>query len=223
MDLHLPSGLIVKRADEVLREKFRQWPWDRYDGVAVESPHVVSSNDVDAVYRLGMRGGRSSYATLLRTQGATLTRLLRRIPLNVMLEEADLTSLRRPMVDLFNAARAPRLLLAGSTKLLYRFRPGLFVVLDSVVANYYWYATSISDEPRFRQLERAKAKSLGDYVFDLMQLLQWDVLGARAAIDRVSRACSDEVFAGAPRVRIVESLIWFYYARGARERASTAE
>ena len=101
--------------------------------------------------------------------------------------------------------------LAGATKLVSPFRPRLIPVIDSVVENYYWFATSITDKESFRRLKQAAG--WGEYVLVLLELIQRDVRGARTQIDRVRRACGNMPYARASRVRIVESLLWYYYAR----------
>ena len=106
--------------------------------------------------------------------------------------------------------------MAGATKLLARFRPGLIPVIDSVVEDYLWFSTSIRHENRFRDLQRAWNRApKGDYIFLLLELLRDDLRGALQGIDKVLEACASESFANASRVRVVESLIWFYYAGGA--------
>jgi hypothetical protein len=213
IDIHLKSGLVLRDAPAMLVEKFRQWPWDKYDGDRPHNPDVVDPGpDVDRVYRLGARTPRSAYLTLIEAHGAQLTACLRSIPADVPLEDADLTSLRQPLVRLFDLALAGKhLKLAGVTKLLFPFRPLLLPVIDSVVDRYYWFATSINDEPTFRRL--GVIEGWGDYIFELLRLMQADVDAARSEIDDVLDACKGHPFSKASRVRIVESLLWQYYAR----------
>jgi len=101
--------------------------------------------------------------------------------------------------------------MAGATKLLYPFRPSLFPVIDSIVDRYYWYATSINDWDAFRKL--SAIEGWGEYIFELLRLMQADVDAVRSEIDQVLDACSGHVFSKASRVRVLESLIWHYYAR----------
>lgn len=212
VDVHLKSGLVLRDAAGMLVEKFRQWPWDRYDGDPPRDLNVVDPGpDVDRVYRLGARTPRHAYVGLIQAQGAKLSACLRSIPSHVALEDADLASLRQPIVELFDTVCCKHLKMAGATKLLYPFRPSLLPVIDSVVDRYYWYATSINDEAAFRKL--SAIEGWGEYIFELLRLMQADVDAARSEIDQVLQACSGHAFSKASRVRVLESLIWHYYAR----------
>lgn len=212
VDVHLKSGLVLRDAAGMLVEKFRQWPWDRYDGDPPADLNVIDPGpDVDRVYRLGARTPRSAYVSLIQAQGAKLSACLRSIPPDVALENADLDSLRKPIVELFDAVSGKHVKMAGATKLLFPFRPLLLPVIDSVVERYYWYATSISDEPAFRKL--SAIEGWGEYIFELLRLMQADVDAARSDIDVVLASCSGQAFSKASRVRVLESLIWHYYAR----------
>lgn len=212
VDVHLKSGLVLRDAAAMLVEKFRQWPWDKYDGDPPRDPNVIDPGpDVDRVYRLGARTPRSAYVNLINAHGAKLSDCLRSIPADVELEDADLESIRKPIVELFDAVSGKHLKMAGATKLLFPFRPRLLPVIDSVVDQYYWFATSIGDEPAFRRL--AAIEGWGEYIFELLRLMQADVDAARSEIDDVLAACSGHAFSKASRVRVLESLIWHYYAR----------
>jgi hypothetical protein len=167
---------------------------------------------VDRVYQLGARTPRAAYEALLQSKGRQINRHLKGLPLTP-LEDADLDAVKDHIVGVFDLVLGSKYIkLAGATKLLYPFRPALLAVLDSVVENYYWYATSIGDEASFRRLEAAN--TWGEYVLELLRLLREDVFAARKQIDDVLAANAGEDFAGASRVRVVESLIWAYYARG---------
>jgi hypothetical protein len=139
------------------------------------------------------------------------------IPENRSLEDADdkVHSLRTAVVDLVNIITDQKgVKLAGAMKLLSPFRPGFLPVIDSIVENYYWFALSMSNEAQFRQLEAAYHSTWGDYVWFLLDLMRNDIIVARAEIDRVRAAFSEKPLASISRVRVLESLIWYYYARG---------
>lgn len=90
------------------------------------------------------------------------------------------------LVQLFDAALSVRgIKLAGATKLLSRLRPAFVPVIDSIVETYYWYATSIRDTHRFRQLEAEE--SWGRYVFILLDLIRDDVRGSLPSIHAIQR------------------------------------
>jgi len=221
--IQLPSGLALRDAVGMLREKFRQWPWANYDG---DPPgdwnRVDPGSDVDRVYRLGSRTPRRAYVGLIGARGNEIASLLEGLPREAVLEDVDLQTLRDSIVGLFDVVMgAKHIGLAGATKLLYPFRPRLLPVIDSVLENYYWYATSIRDERRFRGLESIDGQ--GDYVFSLLELIKEDVHAVRQEIDDVLAACRDEAFAGASRVRVLESLIWQYYARSGATLADVPE
>jgi hypothetical protein len=217
VDVRLPSGLVFRDAPRMLTAKFGEWPWDKYDGVPVSDRNRIGKADIDRVYQLGARTPRSAYEGFLKEHGVAVSEHLSAIP-QAALEDDDLclADLRKPVVSLFDLLMSVKSIkLAGATKLLAPFRPALLPVIDSVVENYYWYATSITDENSFRNLERThKAGTSGEYVFGLLELIREDVRGACAQIDKVRHACGDALYAKASRVRVVESLIWFYYARG---------
>ena len=212
IDIALQSGLVLTDAVSMLVEKFRQWPWERYDGNRPSDPNVVdAARDIDRVYQLGSRTPRAAYAELLRDHGKEITVCLRRIPADVALEGANLSSVKDPIVRLFDiACGVKHVKMAGATKLLHPFRPKIIPVIDSVVENYYWYATSIRDEKAFRKLS---TPSNGDYVFAMLALMQTDLVAARSTIDQLLASCRQSPFATASRVRVLESLIWQYYAR----------
>jgi len=212
VDFKLKSGLVLRDAAAMLVEKFQQWPWDKYDGDPPRDANVIDPGpDVDRVYRLGARTPRSVYVNLIKAHGAKLSNCLRNIPADVNLEDANLESIRKPIVELFDTVSDKYLKMAGATKLLFPFRPRLLPVIDSVVDQYYWFATSIGDEPAFRRL--AAIEGWGEYIFELLRLMQADVAAARSEIDNVLAACSGHDCSKASRVRVLESLIWHYYAR----------
>ncbi len=209
--VRLASGLVIDDATTKLRAKFKQWPWERYDGCFRANPKRVTVGDIDRVYQLGARAARAAYRELIRKHRRELNALLAQIPQKA-LENANLDAARGPVVKLFDLVMSqPGIKLANGTKFLYPFRPRFLAVIDSIVENYYWYATPVRNEQRFRQLQATKRG--GAYVFELLRLLQEDVRSCRHEIDAVLKQCAAEPFAKAPRVRVVESLIWHYYAR----------
>lgn len=213
VDVRLPSGIVFRDAVRMLNLKFEQWPWERYDGDAPADSNAVTSGDIDRVYQLGARTSRTAYEALIVKHGAAINEHLRELP-SAPLEDTDLATIRGPIVSLFDLVMGVKSVkLAAATKLLAPFRPALLAVLDSVVDDYYGYSTSMRDEARFRRLQ---SSGWGEYVFELLALLQTDVRGARADIDRVLAACAGRPHAKASRVRVVESLLWYYYARGGR-------
>ena len=217
VDIQLRSGLLLKNAAGMLIKKFEQWPWKNYDGDRPRDPNVIDSQDIKRVYQLGSRTRGSAYVELLQTHGETLSLCLKAIPTKVALENEEFSSVKEPLVELFDVVLSAKYVkMAGATKLLYPFRPLLIPVIDSVVESYYWYATSIHEMKTFRKLEKAyrqRDRGYGEYVFEILCLMKNDLEGAREAIDKVLGACEDQDFARASRVRVLESLIWYYYAR----------
>lgn len=213
VDLKLPSGLCIRDAVATLQAKFVEWPWEKYDGDPPCDPDMIVAADIDRANRLA-RADRKVYEPLMDKCGPTIRDLLARLP-KAPLEEADFDAARAAIVELFDLFLGMKHVgLARATKLLYPFRPSFLAVMDSLLENYYWWATSIRDEARFRQLERAFRDSKGQYVFELLSLLRDDIRGAKDDIDSVIRGCSGLPYATVPRIRVVESLIWYYYARG---------
>lgn len=212
IDIELPSGIVLKDAARMLREKFAQYPWDRYDRDVPRHPDCVTTEDIGRANRLGARASYAVWDSLIAKDGETLNGLLAQIPMTP-LEDTDLEAYRQPLVELFERVIRKHIGLAVATKALYPLRPAFLTVLDSVLENYYWFASSIRDEPLFRRLQACR---WGEYTFELLALIRADIRGARTAIDEVRANIEGEPFANASRVRIVESLIWWYYAREGR-------
>ncbi|MBK8219210.1 MAG: hypothetical protein IPK71_36250 [Myxococcales bacterium] len=208
-ELHLRSGLRLADPTGMLRAKFAQWPWSKYDGDLPPDPDAVTAADVERANRLGARLSYAVWQRLVTAKGPAINALLVKLP-KAALEDVDLDAIRGPLVGLFDLVVEKDISISRATKILYPFRPALLAVLDSVVEYYYWYATSIADEARFRRLQRA---SWGEYAFELLALMRDDIVSARGALDAVRASVAGEPFANASRVRIVESLIWWYYAR----------
>jgi hypothetical protein len=169
------------------------------------------------VYQLGARSSREAYTSLLETRGDEIASCLNRIPLDLNLEddEEKIDRARASIIALMDIVTGQKSIkLAGATKLLSPFRPSLIPVIDSVIENYYWFALSISSEADFRVLQAKNQESWGEYVWYLLTLMRRDLIGAAAAIDEVRRAFATTPIAGISRVRVLESLIWYYYARG---------
>lgn len=214
MKIKLKSGLTIINPVNVLNEKFRQWPWEKYDGDPPSDPNRLTTYDIGRVYQLGARTRKSTYQELIQNHGSDISNILKSIP-DIAIEDATLSSLRPKIIPLFNLALDVKgIKLAGATKLLSPFRPKLIPVLDSVIEQYYWYSTSIKNESQFRDLEAAYNASWGEYIVELMQLIKDDVEAAKDQIDNILHACSEKPYSTISRVRVVESLIWFYYARG---------
>ncbi|MCK9463070.1 MAG: DUF6308 family protein [Proteobacteria bacterium] len=225
IDIRLRSGLIFRDADRMLIEKFGEWPWGRYDGDPPKDPNVIDPvADVDRVYQLGMRSPKQAYHDLIQTHGKAITSCLRRLPAEQTLEETDLNAIRAPLIKLYGiVAGTPRVRIAGATKLLHPFRPQLLPVIDSFICGYYKYAAPISDEPAFHRLWTAEKN--GDYgteIFELMYLMREDIRGAAEQFAAVRAACRDAPFSAASNVRLLDSLIWYYFARRATEQADGA-
>jgi hypothetical protein len=210
--IELPSGLVLRDAVALLRQKFQQWPWDRFDGVPLADPNIISDDDVDVSFR-GARArsnvNRIAYKAAFRERQQEITGLLRAIPADVALEDADLDQLRTPVVRLYGCLMAMRSVkLANATKATYRHRPRLLPVIDSALNDYYWYATSIRDEARWLPLHRM---GWGEYAFAVLSLFRDDLCAVVTPIDQVRRAIGGTPFAGISRVRLLEALIWYYY------------
>lgn len=208
--LHLRSGLRLPDATAMLRAKFAQWPWSKYDGDLPADMDQVTVADVERANRLGARLSYAAWKRLVARNGPAMNALLAELP-KAALEDVDLDAIRSPLVGLIDLVTEKDINISRATKILYPFRPALLAVLDSVVEYYYWYATSIADEVRFRRLQSVTSK--GAYAFELLALLRDDIVSARNALDAIRADIAGEPYASASRVRIVESVIWWYYAR----------
>jgi Family of unknown function (DUF6308) len=213
IDIRLPSGLLLRDAAAMLRAKFRQWSWHRLDGIPLADPHVITDTDVDASFR-GARArtsiNRVSYKAAFRKKQEQISGLLRSIPADIGLEDADLNRLRAPIVGLYDSLMAMKgVKLANATKVTYRHRPRLLPIIDSALEYYYWYAISICNEDRWLQLRRVVG--WGDYAFALLSLFREDLCAVIGQVDQVREAVRDSPFASISRVRVLEALIWHYY------------
>ena len=95
--LNLPSGLIIRDPVGMLKQKFKQWPWAKYDGVRVKDPNRIGEADIDSVYRLGARTPRKAYQSLVAQHGNEIYRCLAAIPQECTREgeEPPLSNLRQ--------------------------------------------------------------------------------------------------------------------------------
>lgn len=196
IDIQLPSGLLLRDAVAMLRAKFGQWPWGRFDGIPLADPHVISEADVEASFR-GARARSnvncSAYKAAFRKRQAEISDLLRAIPADVSLEDADLSQLRAPIVQLYDCLMAMKgVKLANATKVTHRHRPRPLPVIDSALDYYYWYATSIRNEDRWLQLRRVVG--WGEYAFALLSLFREDLCAVTGQIDRVRQAVQGTPF-----------------------------
>jgi hypothetical protein len=82
-------------------------------------------------------------------------------------------------------------------------------ILDSVVHNYYRFSISLRDEDLFLRLS---AMSWGEFAFSLIAQIRQDLRAVGRQIAEVQRAVAGTPFAGASALRVLESLIWYYYA-----------
>jgi len=78
VDLHLPSGLVCRNAGGMLKSKFNEWPWEKYDGVLVNDPHRIGEADINRVYQLGARTPRVAYEKLLKNDGSSVSKFAAR-------------------------------------------------------------------------------------------------------------------------------------------------
>jgi len=218
IDIRLPSGLLLRDAPRMLRDKFNLWPWSRYDGIALADPFRITDQDVDASFSIGARNAikREEYKRGIHAVHDELTRFLQKIPPDSALENPnlDMHAMREPIVGLLNCLTGVSgAKLANATKILHRFRPKLLPVIDSVLQNYYWYAISMKDEARFIELTRSwKGAQGGEYAYLLMQLFRDDLCAVMPQLLEVRDAVERTAFAAASPVRILEGLIWYYYA-----------
>jgi hypothetical protein len=215
IDIHLPSGLVLRDAATMAEAKFRQWPWAMYDGIPVADPDTITDMDVDISFS-GMNARnnvkRDRYKEGVRAVQQAASHHLRQIPIDAVLEAGDesLERLRQPLIGLFDCLTAVRgMKLANATKAVHRHRPHLIPVLDSWVRDYYWYAASLHHEELFRSFG---AMNWGEYAFALLQLIRADVVAVREKIDAVRQSAANQDYGAVSRARLLESLIWYYYA-----------
>ncbi len=218
--LVLESGLVFDDAARLLREKFEAWPWEVYDGDPPRNPNRVSKRDLARPYKLGARTPKWAYAELLAKQGRAINRVLRRLP-RAPIERLDLARWKPDVVELFGLAVRKHVGLAGATKLLAPFRPSLIPIIDSWISDYYWWATSIGSPRKFHELRRL-ADRPAEYAFAVLELMQVDVRGAAMALQRCRAAVGRVAWSGASNLRLVESLLWYYYARNPAQATASS-
>ena len=216
IDIRLPSGLHLRDVGGMLRRKFDMWPWGNYDGLVVNDPFAITDNDVDISFSgIGARSSvnRDVYKAQIREKLAELNTFLREIPSETMLEDLDLAEVRGPIVGLIDCLTDLKgVKIANATKITHRHRPGLLPIVDSVLENYYKYAISIRDECRFQDLKRARTQSWGMYYLAILDQIREDIRATTDQLDQLRQEIAGTEYAGASRLRILESLIWYYYA-----------
>lgn len=214
IDLQLPSGLHLRDAAAMLAAKFAMWPWYVYDGVPVVDPYVVSDDDVVTSFQIGARTNvnRVDYRSSIGAIRERMSGFLRAIPRDARLDSPglDLDAVREPIIGLFDCMTGiAGMKLGNASKIVHRHRPALLPILDSVVRDYYWFAISLNDEGLFLRLARM---GWGEYAFTLMSQLRQDLLAVEPQLGVLRRAVTGTTFTGASAMRILESLIWYYYA-----------
>jgi hypothetical protein len=224
IDIRLSSGLFLRDSARKLVEKFQQWPWDRYDGIPVKDTNRISDEDIEVSFSgLGARSpiNRDKYKGQFRDAAERISEFLRAIPDDVAIEDERFmqVNLQESVIGLFDClTNLEGVKLANASKAVCRHRKLLFPVLDSFVRDYYWFACSIRDEKRFRELQSLFSSGkingkYGKYVFALLELFREDLCAAKEEIDRVREVVREYPFSEATRARILESMIWYYYAR----------
>lgn len=198
----------------MLAAKFGLWPWDRYDGLPLADPNAVSDADVDAAFNIRARNSvnRAEFRQRVADVRDELSVFLREIPVNTSLADAglDLAAIRPAVVGLLDRmTRVGGMKLANATKIVFRHRPRLLPILDSVVRDYYWFGISLRDEKLFL---RIGTMGWGDYAFVLMEAMRRDLLAVGDQLARVRTALSETSYAGISDLRMLESLVWYYYA-----------
>jgi hypothetical protein len=216
IDLQLPSGLRLRNAVAMLAAKFAIWPWYVYDGVPLVDPDLVSDDDVDTSFQIGARTSvkRADYRSRVGAIREVTGQFLRLIPRDARLDAPtlDFDAMRAPVVGLFDTMTGVAgMKLGNASKIVHRHRPAFLPILDSVVRNYYWFAISLHDEDQFLHLS-GPTVGWGEYAFSLMGWLRHDLLAVEPQLSDLRRAISDTPYSGASAMRILESLIWYYYA-----------
>jgi hypothetical protein len=198
----------------MLAANFGQWPWDRYDALPLADPDAVSDADVDAAFDIRARNNvnRAEFRQRVADVRDELGVFLREIPVNASLSDPglDLAAIRPAVVGLLDRmTRVGGMKLANATKIVFRHRPRLLPILDSVVRDYYGFSISLRDEELFL---RIGTMGWGDYAFVLMEEMRRDLLAVGDQLARVRTALSGTSYAGMSDLRMLESLVWYYYA-----------
>src|SRR5256885_17080614 len=97
IDITLPSGICFHGAVGMLKAKFAQWPWERYDADPPLNPNAVTKADIDRVYQLGARTSRAAYEHLIDVHEDPIAGYLKSIPAG-QLENIDLEAIRAQIV-----------------------------------------------------------------------------------------------------------------------------
>ncbi len=198
----LPSG-VDALFDSRAFARFGRDEWPYYDGIPDRNPNRILPDDVQVTVSMN---SFVNTADKVRNVHEGLKRrcesLLRDIPLDADIEvfDADL-SIVRELLD--RACTLPGILLATSTKVLHRKRPGYIPMLDSVVVNSYCDAKGRS-ALKGRSQEGEHAAGVGVFV---MNAFRSDVAARPAGLQQVMEATADF---GAPmtRVRALEVAVW---------------
>jgi len=183
--------------------------------VPISDPWVIDNEDVNIAFSgLGALTpvNLADYTRTVMSVRAESSRFLHDIPVEVSLDNAnlDMSALREPIVGLLDCLTAIRgVKLVNATKTIHRHRPRLLPVLDSVIEKYYWFDASIRNKDLFLAFQHM---TWGEYGYALIELIRGDLLLVSTQIDQLREAVRGTDFAGASSLRILESLIWYYYA-----------
>ncbi len=217
INVKLISGLLLQDAAQMLRAKFAVWPWAKFDGIAVVDPNIIGDDDVNTAFAgLGARTQRNRDELKRDIRGArkTTSRFLEVIPVHASLDDPslDIAKLKEPIVGLFDCLTSIEgVKLANATKMTHRHRPALLPVLDSLVRDYYWFSASIHNEELFLSFRNM---TWGEYGYSLIELIRADLVAAADELVELKGAIRDTSFGQASSLRLIESLVWYYY--GAR-------
>ncbi len=198
----LPSG-VDALFDETAFARFGRDEWPYYDGIPDRDPNRILPDDVQVTVSMN---SFVNTADKVRNVHEGLKRrcesLLCEIPVDATIDvfDDDL-SIFRELLD--RACTLPGVLLATSTKVFHRKRPGYIPMLDSVLINAYCDAKGRS-ALKGRSQEGEHAAGVGVFV---MKSFRSDLLSRPAGLQRVMEATED---VGAPmtKVRALEVAVW---------------
>ena len=219
-------GERIEHAESVAENKFRECPWQFFDGVPDSFPEKLIWGDF-AVTRVMNSGLRNGLIPDMKSVGLKKANdVLATIPRQMSLVElADDSDIYEKVKCLFEALRRDGVGLSRISKVLCRKRPELILMLDSVVTNFLWkiarrWKTGIGNPPRWFDEAWKSWTEPHDPTF-YMRMARCALLGADGDVRAVRSHVASIPETGVPEdaclLRIWEAtLFWHLYPAGAR-------
>ena len=194
------TGFEVVRPLELLRGFVRNW-YPMYDGVEVPEGNHLRIVEIALSTMLNSRISGNTGAEIWRRSRVSVESALSGIPAGLDLLDVPGSSSIPGEGGISQAVSAmccvPRCKLSVATKILYKKRPGLIPIFDSLVERHYWPVWCPT----------RKDRSWGDYAVDLTRCFHRDLLSVATEIRELRKVMAEDKtpLSGS---RILNILIW---------------